>query len=264
MWLMGAATAATWPGDEDFSLPPLSAELYRPVVDGVGLSVDGADAGEGAVADLVWTHQPLVFRRDAGDTVALVGDLVGASIAAAGRAGPVRLEGYVPVYVVVASDLGAGSAVGDAWLGASLPRTLGSVAVAPVGRVGLPLGGDAWALGAGGWAGELGLNASWRGPVAVGLNTGLTLVADEVAANVVVGDSLWVRGGTSYLRDHWRVGLEGVLRTPLSAFFVADGNTPVEAMLSGGWRALRIGVGAGVLPGVGSPAWRLVVGAGTG
>ena len=258
--LVATALAATWPGDEDFALPPFSAELYRPAVDGVGLGVDRADGEGGFVADLVWTHRPLVFVRDDGEIVELVGDLVGAHVAAAGHLGPVRLEGQLPVYLLATGDLGSGAAVGDGSLGASLPVEAGPVAIAPVARLNLPLGGDVWALGAGAPGADVGLNASWSGPVELGTNVGATLVAGEQAANVAVGNSAWLRCAVAYARDDWHAGLETALETPLDAFFVADGNTPVELMLGGGRKALRAGLGAGVLPGVGSPSWRLVVG----
>ena len=259
--LSSLAMAASWPGDDDFVLPALSAELYRPAVDGLGLTVERADGEGGAVADLVWAHRPLVFRRDSGEVVELVGDLVGAHVGAAGLAGPVRVEGQLPVYLLASGDLGSGAAVGDAALGLSVPLAAGPVALAPLARVGVPLGGDIWALGAGAWAGDLGFRASWRGPLELGLDTGLTLVPGEDAANVAVGHNAWLRAGLAYGRDAWRASLETSLKTPLDAFFVADGNTPVEVLLGGGWKSLRAGLGAGVLPGVGSPSWRLVLGA---
>lgn len=258
------------------SWPTLDASHSRGEVDSSGsFWVPSTLASKGflARADASLVRSPLRFQDASGQTEALIREVWSLDLGAAWSQGRLRLSAQAPLLLRTTSDaLPAASGLGDARLDGRLvllPGSESGVGIALAGGVGLPLGAAAQAQGADGISGLLGLVVDGsHGPVWVGGTASTVLRPQAGSAGLVQDDWLLLRGGVG-LRA-WEGGLlslEASSQTELAAPWGSLGSHPTELLLNAYHRrakgtVLRAAIGAGVSSGVGTPAWRAVLGIG--
>ena len=266
--LLGLALAA------DGVLP---ADPLRPSVDaawGVVTEDTALPVITDARAALTWGHHPLVAWSSDGTQVAVVEDGLGLWASAAGRLGPARVGLSLPFYAILASPGGPSAAVGDPGLDVKAAWRFGPGGLGARALVTAPLGsakgwagaaGPTWAFDAlidvDGPRGHVGANVGLRGGQAVDL----ALAGGD---GPVQDTQLVVRGviGRDFGPD-WRATAELLAAANADDALRTDLASPMEVLVGGtrrgqdgGW--LRVAAGVGLLPGVGAPQWRLVVGGG--
>ncbi len=268
--LLGAALAAEVDG-------LFLADALRPPTDADGLlAVDGATLPETWEARLDATlahHALLAYGPE--DPLVLVEDVLTLHASAGLRLGPARLTGRVPLGALLRAEGLDQPAVaaGDPALGLTLSPWSGRrLAVAAAAELGIPLGGEALWLGSGGpsysaiaildgraGAWRLALNAGIRGQPAVDLLLYDDADQPSLSRQILARAALERRLGQD---SHLSLELAGALDT-----HGYDQSTPLEALV--GYRRqraqgqiLRVGAGLGLLPGVGAPGLRVMVGVG--
>lgn len=277
--LLGGALAADLGGT-------LRADDWRPPIDASGLLVtEGAGLGEGwegrLDGSLAW-HALSVY--DASGVDVLVDELSLIQASAGRRLGPLRLGARLPLGAVLGADGLEKPAVaaGDPGLELKLsPWGDRRAAAGLVGELAVPLGGEALWLGTGGlsWSAALILDGH-AGPWRLVLNGGLRgqtakdLVLDSDTEGPTLARQLTARAALA-----WEMGRKAERSAGLSRISLeAQGATGEDPLGAGQARPLevllgfqredqagqswRIGVGAGVLPGVGAPAARVTIGVG--
>lgn len=277
--LAGVALAAYPPGT-------LRVDDWRPPIDADGLLVaEGASLGsrwEGRLdSSLAW-HALAVY--DAKGTEILVNDLMLVQASAGWRIGPLRLGARLPMGALLSGqDLEQPRiAAGDPGLELKIsPWGDRRTALGLVGELALPLGGEQIWVGTGGlsWSSALILDGH-AGPWRLVLDGGLRgqtekdLVLDsdtegptlalQLTAKAALAREIGGRGEGS--APVGRISLEAQGATgddPLGA----GQARPLELLLGfqrqdQAGQSWRVGVGAGLLPGVGAPAARLTIGVG--
>lgn len=255
------------------------ADAWRPPLEADGLlAVEGAELPRGweARLDGSWALRPLVAVGEA-ETVPLVQHLLSVQASASGRLGPLRLGARAPLGAVIGGESveKPSFAAGDPSLSLKLCSGAGRpLAAAVQAELSLPLGGERLWLGATGasFSALLILDArigAWRLALDGGLRAQpeADLVWDSEERGPSLGRQALAAGAIAR-----EIGENGRLSLEVSAALgldprLAPQSTPLE--LLAGWRGLRpdgglwrVGLGVGVLPGVGAPAARLLVGGG--
>lgn len=256
-----------------------AADALRPPTDAGGLlAVDGATLPERWEARLDATlahHALLAYGPE--DPLLLVEDALTVHASAGLRLGPLRVAGRVPLGALLRADGldKVAVAAGDPGLSLKLSPWSGhKLAVALAGELSLPLGGDAVWLGdsglcwtalgvldgrAGAW--RLALNAGLRSQPAVDLIVGDDADSPTLHRQLLTNAALERQLGA---RTSLSLELSGALSLPTPA---ADQSSPMELLLGVQHQdvrgqILRAGAGLGLLPGVGAPGLRLMVGVG--
>lgn len=255
-------------------VPAINAQLFHSSVDGrVGFSLDDAhvapDRMVTARAALQYVNQPLVYLPAAGAPVEIVSDLFALDVLASYTFRRLRVGLDVPLYLVTAGrDLSGGGRLGDIGLDlkyVALDPASRPVGLAATGRILVPAGGAAAAVGSGGFGMELGLAGSRAfGPWTVAANLGHRGVPEVELENIAWGSHLTFRAGVSRaVNDGAGVSLELGGASVYSSFLSDPSSSPVEGMLGGWYRVgegavARLGVGTGLTPGIGSPVARVI------
>lgn len=271
---LATLAAQTLPDDPGYVPPRIDADQYRPVIDGRHtLATEDSQVLDGfaASAELGWAHNLLFFEYDDGEVVGLRTDAAVAHVGAAWGMGRLRIGAVAPVILWTASDLEGShrTALGDLSLDAKLRIWVGEVhGVAAYGRVSVPLGAASLQLGTEGPSLEVGGigDVAWRGLHLV-VNGGLSSWQRVTLQDVDLGTLVvWRAALSGGLAAGPRLTGEVIGRNRPGLFGEPDAGTAVEALgsihLSPRGVPVRLGAGVGVLGGVGTPAWRLVVGVG--
>lgn len=268
-----AGSARAEPAAE--GLPALDASSPVLAVDGehaVLVPDTAVHAPFAARMDLQRAQDPLVLRELDGDTHSVLRGVWQLDLAAAWGWRRLRIAGTAPVILRHGDAVDGGSALGD-------PGLQAKVALRPGGpdRVGLaallggtlPLSGASRALGSPGATGHAGLVLDAApGPAWLGLSGAVVAGPRTTDRGLTQDDALDLRAAIGLgLGGGNRLALEGRTRTDLREPWAEAATSPTELLLSahharpGGLR-LRAGLGAGLVPGVGAPAWRLLLGVG--
>jgi hypothetical protein len=211
-------------------------------------------------ATLSWANRPMIYTRGARE-VAVIDQLLDLQLGAGARIGPFWLDVNVPTVLFLSSDyaepvflrLGDPSLQGR-W-GGELVEGLG---VAIYGRLVVPTGSARLGLGEEGLSGRVGLSAALQpGPLQVTFGSYVLLRKHRYEGELWVGDMVGFQAAVS-LDLPLRPGVETWLELgPTRA--LAAGTARGEVLGSLSWRGWTIGAGAGVLPGPGTPSWRIVL-----
>lgn len=251
-------------GAEPLSMP---ADLYRPAPGAVDALVTAplrAPVGFSASADLSWGRRLLTHQLGSLPPEVLLRDAVSVQVAAAWGQPRWDVGLSLPTYAHLAGTAfpeGGAGALGD-------PGVQGRLGLTPwlsaLAGATLPLGDTARMTGYGQATGQLGLIAGGEHLRAA---LGYLLAPTVNIGNNPADDRLHlsIRGGLD-LSPRWSLSAEAW--TTASYRDIERTSLPGELLisshhrLSGGAGLLRMGVGTAILPGVGVPAARLVVGMG--
>ncbi len=274
MWLTGLALAQGLPEDTGYTVPDFDADQYRPLVEARhtlatedSLVLDGFAAS----AELGWAHGLLFFEYDDGEVVGLVTDAAVAHLGAAWGTGRLRVGALAPLVLWTASDVEGRrtTALGDLELDAKVLLWQGEHhGVATYGRLSLPLGAADHQLGHAGPGLEAGgvADVEWRG-LHIALNAAYQRMPKTELGELTLSSLLVWRAAVSFgLERGPRLTGELLARNRPGRFLQADGGTGLETLgsvhLSVRGVPVRVGAGLGLMPGVGVPTWRLIVGLG--
>ena len=268
------ALAQSLPEDPGYEAPAVDADLYRPALASRHtLATEDSQVLDGfaATAELGWAHNLLFFEYDDGEVVGLRTEAAVAHVGGAWGTGRFHVGALAPVVLWTTGELDGShrTALGDLAVDAKVGIWLGEYhGRAAYGRLALPLGASELQLGTAGPGVEAGAIAdvSWRGLHLV-VNAGasrhrsVALYDVELATRFVYRAAVsgGLQAGPRLTGELTAVNRPGFFLTP-------DAGTSVETLgsvhLSPRGVPVRIGVGLGILGGVGTPAWRLVVGVG--
>ncbi len=273
-WLL---VGLAW-GQQTPIVPRVNSQLYRPPIDArttlwtesAGTIVDGMTPAPRVA--LHYVHRPLIFlpEGDEAPTV-LVGDVLQVDAIFSTAIDRFRFAVDVPVYLYSTGELtDNGPGIGDLALdvrGIVVDPEEAAVGLSVSARTGLPTATVDTPLGDSGISGELMANGELRPLDALTLvaNLGHRFNPTTALQNAELGDQFVWRTGAGYTLADTRdagVSLDLAGRTAYSAAGNRAGN-PIEALV-GGWGrvtddwVLRVGVGRGLTPGVGSPQLRVV------
>jgi hypothetical protein len=271
---LSTVLAQSLPDEPGYSAPLVDSDQYRPVLDSPHmLATEDSQVLDGfaASAELGWAHNLLYFEYDDGEVVGLRTEAGVAHVGAAWGMGRLRVGALAPIILWSTSDLDGthGTALGDLELDIKVRIWVGEFhGLAGYGRVSIPLGASSIQLGRAGPGLEVGAIADLglRG-VHIAVNAGVSGQQRVELYDVSLGTLLvWraaVSGGLS--RGPQLTG-ELIGRHRPGYFLQPDVGTAVETLgslhLTLRGVPVRAGLGVGLLGGVGTPAWRLVVGVG--
>ncbi len=269
-WAQGTGPV---PGDEDYVLPTLSVDSYKPSVDAIRtFSAEDSRRVEEFVGRIEghWIQEPLVWYSDDGSEVALVDWVMAVNLSAAWGRGPARIGATVPLYLRAPSDYrtSAGTTPGDLSLDGKFSLREGAVdriGVAAIGRLGVPSGASAFQLGQTGWSGELGVAADYEaGRALLVSNAYVQFLPETQLEAIVLDDQIGFRLGAGLaLREGLSGSAELLIKTPLDADARDALSSPVELLVGATRRGddgnvLRVGVGLGMVGGIGAPGFRVL------
>lgn len=265
--LLTAAWAQTTP-----PVPDVDAHTLRPSIDSRSFFVvdpTGTRDGQRGAAQVLfgYANAPLVVEAPDGRLVALVEHLTHAEVMGGYTAGPVRIGARIPV-VLHATNGEVVGGLGDMWLdvrGTLLHQERYPVGLAIAGGLRFP---TATALGvalAGGWGYDARVNLDGDiGPVTLGLTTGFEGTRITVVDNLAWGNRWYAAAGVA-----GRVGRIVELTGELSAHVGFDSpvtldTAPLEALFGVHLHTqrgvvVRLGGGAGLTPGFGTPTGRALL-----
>lgn len=271
---LGAALAAPpLPGQDDYALPALDAEPWRPALaSGHFLTTEEvrADSPFTGRVDLRWAHQPLLYELTPDQVVGVLDEALAVDLSATWALGPLRVGAWAPAYVYTWSEStdSRGSALGDGRVQALYALADQDFGLGLRLAVGVPLGGVHRALGQAGVSGEAALVADAdAGPVRLAGELGWADGSQvELTPDQAAGGSLDLRLGAAWLAGShtslalelvgsWTPSLPGIEAWPLEAVLGASHRRP-------GGRTLRGGASVAITPGLGAPTFRLMLGAG--
>jgi outer membrane protein OmpA-like peptidoglycan-associated protein len=255
------------------SAQEVNSQRFSPVQDGSPFltTVDGEVGPAGGAHLGVWldyANDPLVFRPEQGEEIAVVGDLFTAHLTGSASLGRVRVGAELPVHLVSDGLSSRAGALGDARVTAELQAlAFGKTGhLGPWLDVGLPLGASGDWLGSGMLQLRGGAASSYRfGPVSLAAHLGARTGTGRSLGALPVSAAVLGSVGVSYVGlSPLAVSLEANLEQWLSAGGAA-GARPSELLLSGsyalpGGSIARLGLGTGLSSGVGSPDVRIVAG----
>lgn len=271
--LLALLAAPAWAQDLP-ALPALSTSTLRPAPAAeraIALPSAAIEPGWTARADLQVLRNPLVYRADDGTTTSLLGWVAQVDLGAAWEVGNLRLSGSAPAILRYAGEGGEGAALGDPGLDllvSLLPREA-PLALGLQGGLTLPLGASAVALGETGPTGQAGLlvDGGW-GPAWGAAQAGVRLRPQQDAPGLTLDEALLLRAALAVrVVGDTHLAAELLSETALTAPYAAAETSPAELLLSAAHRrpagtGLRLGVGLGLVPAVGAPTWRLLLGVG--
>lgn len=252
--------------------PVLAADSFRPAPgspDALLAPPVATAPGFQATADMGWSRGALVWQAEDGSRINVLQDAIGLTVAAwqgTERGGGVGLT--APMYVHLSGDLMApGPGLGDLGLTGRAPLWQGDrVGLAGYVDLTVPMGGadrlvsDGAPTAAGGLIAGLGARTRLR------LAAGYRLMPEATLNSLTINDRVTVRASVvTPQRGAWSASAE--LNAEASYRQLSAESAPTELLLVGHHRSeagrlLRLGAGAGLLPGVGAPTWRLTLGIG--
>lgn len=253
-------------------VPALSAQRFRPSVDGTTPWTDTAEVGPTgdfwAATVLSYAYRPLVFVSPAGLVTPVVGNVAQLDALAAVALGPVRLGVDVPVYLRTfggiepdSSDIGD---VGvDAKLGLLSPARGAGLAL--YARAGLPTS-SAPGLSQAGVSAEGGLVLDgMAGPLRLLANLGGRYASPVAIDNLVVGSAVVGRLAAVLPVGASSLALDANADLGVTGLADVAAAVPAEVMLSGNFPLspswdLVAGGGTALSPGIGAPLVRVVLG----
>ena len=253
---------AAEPGEPGYRPPGLGTDLYRPEWGCASMGVVcPKPTGKWATgATLSWANRPLLYTKD-NTELAVIDQLLVLQLGAGGRIGPIWLDVNVPTILFVSSDYAE-----PTFLRLGDPSLQGRLAGEPVdgfdlgvyGRLVVPAGSDRLGVGEEGLSGRVGLSAGFQpGPLQVELSSYLLLRRHRYEDGLWVGDMVGLQGSVAVdlpLRPAVETWIElGPVQAPTA------GTARGEVLGSLSWKGWTVGAGAGVFPGPGTPAWRIVV-----
>ena len=253
---------ATYPD----GVPDVATDLFRPSMDGGPfLATESSGHAESAVATFAtgWARRLLLVRIDGAEEV-LVEDALALHVGVRGGTRHVQLGVSAPAYPLVATDR-VRAVLGDPTVDARLV-TAGAHASAGLRlRVGGQLGGYLHQVGYPGPCGEIGALGEVRlGSLLVSTNAGYRWVPQQQLGEQVLDDVVWTHSAIGAQWDGWAGSLEVMAQAQVIGGSASPRPAAVEALagIQRRWDhgLIRAGVGRGVTAGVGSPAFRLVLG----
>ncbi|MCK6503761.1 hypothetical protein L6R53_10235 [Myxococcota bacterium] len=276
--LPGPAAAAEGLPAFDASSPLLAADGEQAAL------VPGTAARPGFVArvDVQHAHAPMVYDDGEGGRIPLIAAATQVDLSASWGWRHLRLEGTAPMVVRATGEtLDGAPAASRAGLAdpalrarfAALPGGAGRVGLAAQAGARLPMQGATHGMGQPGPTGLAGVVVDAApGRLWAGLQAEVAVAPRAEDRGLSLDDRLDLRAAAS-LRVAGapelgtRVGVELRADTALAAPWAQGPASPTELLLTGlharpGGLRLRLGLGAGVVPAVGAPAWRLLVGVG--
>lgn len=281
-----AAQAAGVPGTPGYVPDALDAEPFRPALDPGGLLTTESPAVAGrssARADVWAAHNLLLWTPESGDAVALIGDTMTLHLAAGRTLGRTRIALSAPLHLLAGSETFDVPALiaGDVRLSVKRPLT-GWLAVQ--GDLSAGMGGDAYQLGSSAPRAEASLAAGRRGEQrALLANLGVRLQQATTLqtlsdGDLSLGNAAWYRVGVAQTLNpahtlemtaelHGAIASGSISGQPLEAMLGLQQQPPPSGRDDGeregdGGGRVRVGLGVGLRPGIGAPAWRLLVGVG--
>lgn len=260
IWLATALAAV--PGQDGYTPPEASVDLYRPSVDADTVLATENTAIQAPFvvgAQTVYLRDALTWTWPDGTEAAVLGDALALHLSAAWATSPVRIGVNAPAYLHTSGAFYARSksVLGDPSLDAKVRIVDG---IAAIGRLGYGMGGAARQLGTRGVSAELGVAADLnRGPWWAGANVLLRAGADQTLHRTRLGETVVLRVAGSRDLGEVAVGLE-----TLSHLRLTGGPVPVELLGSAHVplrrSVLTVGLGTGLTGAVGAPSLRLVLG----
>ena len=253
---------AAEPGDPGYRPPGLGTDLYRPEwgCSSMGVVCPNPAGKWAAGATLSWANRPLLYWKDDVE-LAVIDQLLALQVGAGGRIGPFWFDINVPTVLFLSSDyadpvylrLGDPSLQGR-WGG----EVVSGLTVGVYGRLVVPTSSDRLGLGEEGLSGRVGLSAAVEpGPLRVEAGSYLLLRRHRYEDGWWVGDMLGLQGSLS-VDLPLRPGVEAWLEVGPMRDLEA-GTARGELLGSLSWKGLTVAAGAGILPGPGTPAWRIIV-----
>ncbi len=255
-------------------VPDMNVQLYRPPVDAEDTlwTDDAFTAPDGYLlgrAFLHYVNDPLIFRYEDGEEVAVLSQVLQADLLGAYTIKGFRIGVDLPLMLVARGADTQGGGLGDVALDAKY--TILNADTAPLGlgvggRLSLPTATTAAPLGSPGVGGELQVIASQRfGPTTLAANLGTRFLPTTALENVQWDDQLLYRVGSGYeVIEGIGASLDIAGQLSYSEGLANPAASPAE-LLAGGWYRLqsdlllRAGIGAVLNQGVGSPDARLVL-----
>ncbi|MBN2798908.1 MAG: OmpA family protein [Deltaproteobacteria bacterium] len=256
-------------------VPDLDAQLYRHPIDAqYSLWADDTYLQQSgsfiARLGVGYTRNPLIYKWDNDEVDALLSDVVQTNLLGAYTYQRVRVGLDAPIYLLAHTPDGSNFGLGDVaadmklrWLerGEGSPGVAGGLRLSlPTTTVDAPLGspGAGYALQA--------IVDHQVGPALLALNLGTRGVPKQDLENIVWNDQLFFRAAAGVpLTDTAGVSLDLAGHMNYQEALRNTAGSPLEALL-GGWGrvastdyVVRGGVGAGLTPGIGSPAFRAVL-----
>ena len=246
-------------------------------------SVESAQASEhlgfSAGFLLNFANKPLVLETDAGEEEAIIENQLGGDVLLAlGLFDLAEISAAFPVYFVngvseggLSPDAASGATIGDLRMRGKfslLSPQKDVVGVAPYVQVGFPTGDDGAFASSGGFYARPGLIVdALLGPVLVALNLSANLQGEREYANISVGNQLVFGLGTQLevVPQTFFVGAEVFGSSGFDEFFGNRDELPLEGLVGVKYRTpiginFELGGGAGLVPGFGSPAFRVIGG----
>lgn len=259
--ILGLLFAAE-PGDRGYRPPGLGTDLYRPEwgCTSMGVVCPNPTGKWATGATLSWANRPLIYWKDDVE-LAVIDQLVALQLGAGGRIGPVWLDVNVPTVLFLSSDYEE-----PALLRLGDPSLQGRLAGEPVtgftvgvyGRLVVPTGSDRLGLGEEGLSGRVGLSAALEpGPLQLELSSYLLLRRHRYEGGLWVGDMVGLQGSVS-VDLPLRPGVEAWMELGPVRELAAD-TARGEVLGSLRWKGWTVAGGAGVFPGPGTPAWRIII-----
>ncbi len=250
----------------------LNAQAWRLPVDASRtLWADDAGGAPGFSTrlGLGYMKDPFVWQwQDSGETVPIVGDVLGINAIAAYRIWRLRAGVDLPLYPIASGGTASGGGIGDLALdlkGVVLDPTTAPIGLGVTGRFAFPTATTDVPLGGDGVGWETALVADKTlGPVLLAANVGARGMPGAALGNVTTTQQFTFRLGGGFAASD-AAGISLDLAGALSLDDPANAaGSPVEAMV-GGWYhlsaplTLRAGVGRGLTRGIGAPAFRGVL-----
>ena len=229
----------------------------------------GGSPGFSTRLGLGYMKDPFVWKwADTGETVPIVGDVLGVDAIAAYRIWRIRAGIDLPLYPLASGANASGGGLGDLALdlkGVVLDPAKAPVGLALTGRFAFPTATTAVPLGGDGVGWETALVADKTvGPVLLAANIGVRGLPGADLGNVTTTNQFSYRLGAGIAAsDAAGVSLDLAGAVSLDDPGNAAGS-PLEAMV-GGWYhlspplTLRAGLGRGLTQGIGAPAFRGVL-----
>ena len=276
--LLLALFVPTAEAQDDPEIPRINAQTFRPTLDGrdmlwVDDAARGPDKRFGVRGLFHYTHRPLVYRYEDGESLDLIRGVAQADILPTFSIWRFRAGLHLPIYMWQAGDLTSGGAgLGDIAIDGKFTVLDGDKAplrIAAGARLFLPTGTVDSPLAARNTGYELAVILDRPiGPLNFAVNLAHRGGPDTSLENVRVNDFFVFRTGVAFTPIE-EFGLSGEFAG--SVTYAAPVNNPAGhpvEWLAGAWArpvtdfVLRAGVGGALTSGIGAPAYRVIFGLG--
>lgn len=260
------------------NVPEVNTQLFRPSVDArATLWTDDAgriaDGWAGQVrAYGHYANRIFVYRAPDDTVTPVLTDVFELDLAGAAQFDRLRLGVHVPIYLRSTTQVGQDSTgLGDLAFdlrGTILDSSDAPVGLALFGKLSVPTATVDLGLGAGGVGGELGgIVDTQIGKTTLAGNLGARFAPRANLGSVVLDDQFFTRLGLGYaFNDTTGGSIELAGHANFSSAVNNIASVPLEALAGGHKRfdrtVFRLGVGAGLTRGVGTPTFRVLIGVG--